>query len=265
MNEASERIKIKSMNLEKLFSEISNKMKSDLEQARASLNHAGLKGQVVEDKVGDFLRQYLPKSLDISSGMMVDSMGALSKQLDIIISDSHKTPIFYQSGDIRVIPAECVYAVIEVKTYLNKTELNNAFDNMKSVKDQSKKAYFKPQGAIRSTHSLYSKNWDYWPTNYFIFAHDSDNLETIILNLYSLQQNEEVHKRIDSICVLNKGVILNEDEQIMYSALPSTNSALKYIETEKSLLLFYILVSVILNQAKMDPFNPLVYIDKMKF
>ena len=258
-------IKIKMMDLEKLFSEISIKMRSDLEQARASLDHAGLKGQSVEDKVREFLRQYLPKSLDISTGKVVDSSGTLSKQLDIIISDSHKTPIFYQSGEIRVIPAECVYAVIEVKTYLNRDELVKSFDNMKSVKEQLKTAYFKPTGVIQNSHFMYSVHWDYWPTNYFIFAYDSDGLESILLNLYKLQSNEDVHKRIDSVCVLNKGMIINEDEKGMYSALPSADSVAKYIETDKSLLLFYILISIILNQANMYAFNPLTYINDMKF
>lgn len=265
MNEVIERIKIKSMDLEKLFSEISIKMRSDLEQARVSLDHAGLKGQAVEDKVREFLRQYLPKSLDISTGKLVDSEGTLSKQLDIIISDAQKTPTFYQSGEVRVIPAECVYAVVEVKAYLNKQELNKAFENMKSVKNLTKVAYFRPNGVVRSSSFLYGKDWDCWPTNYFIFAYDSDKLETITLNLHAIQQHEDVHKRIDSICVLNKGVVINEDDNGMYSALPSTTTPAKFFETEKSLLLFYIFISIILNQAKMNPFNPHTYIGKMRF
>ena len=34
-----------------------------------------------------------------------------SNQIDIIISDSAKTPIFYESTSLRILPVECVYVV----------------------------------------------------------------------------------------------------------------------------------------------------------
>ena len=38
---------------------------------------------------------------------IVDTKGNLSKQMDIIIYDSAKTPVFFQSGSTRIIPVEC--------------------------------------------------------------------------------------------------------------------------------------------------------------
>lgn len=62
-----------------------------------------------------FLKKYLPKKLDVSSGILVNANGAQTKHLDIIISDADKTPILFEKANVRVIPVECVYAIIEVK------------------------------------------------------------------------------------------------------------------------------------------------------
>lgn len=253
------------MDLKEIFDEVSNQMKSDFVKAQRSLTHSGLKGEANEETFRTFLRQYLPRTLDITAGMLVDSDGSQSRQLDIIICDSVKTPIFYQSGDTRVIPIECAYAVIEVKAFLDKSELKKSYKNMLSVKSLAKKAYFEQKGIILSTHTLYGKEWDYWPIQHFVFAYDSKGLDSVLDNLNTLQNTDEIHKRIDSICVLEKGVILNQSTDGMFSALPVPGSMAVTSFTTKPLLLFYALMSIILNQATMKPFNLMSYIKGMNF
>jgi len=253
------------MDLKEVFDEVSNQMKSDFVKAQKSLSHSGLKGNANEETVKNFLIQYLPKTVDITTGILVDSTGNKSRQLDIIICDSAKTPIFYQSGETRVIPIECAYAVIEVKAYLDKAELEKAYKNMQSVKALEKKAYFEQRGAIVSTKTLYGKEWSYWPIQHFVFAFDSPSLETVLNNLNRFQNHNEIHKRIDSICILEKGVIMNQTQTGMFSALPESGSKLVASFTSKPLLLFYALISVILNQASMSYFNLTSYIKEMKF
>jgi len=253
------------MNLKEIFDEVSDQMKSDFIKAQKSLSHAGLKGDANEETVRKFLRQYFPKTLDITTGMLVDSDGNQSKQLDIIICDSSKTPIFFQSGETRVIPIECAYAVIEVKAFLDKTELEKAFENMLSVKSLTKKAYFNQKGVIIHTHSLFGKEWDHWPMQHFVFAYNSTGIESVLTNLNSYQNSNDIHKRIDTICVLEKGVIMNQGPDGMFSALPVPGSKAVASGTSKPLLLFYTLISVILNQASMKPFNLMPYIKNMSF
>lgn len=147
------------MNLKEIFDEVSKQMSSDLEKARKSFNHPGMKGNSAENTFKDFLNKYLPKNLDISTGILVDAFEKSSKQLDVIISDAIKTPIFYESNDQRVIPVECAYSVIEVKTKLNKKEFNNTFENMMSVRRLKKTAYLS-NAPIRYHFNLYGKKWD---------------------------------------------------------------------------------------------------------
>jgi len=253
------------MDLAEIFKEVSTQMLSDFMKAKKSLTHSGLKGEAHEETLRIFLRQYIPKSLDISQGIAVDSKRNQSRELDVIISDTSKTPIFFQSGNTRVIPAECVYGAIEVKTFLDKSETIKSHNNMLSLKSLIKEAYFKKKGVIQYQKTLYGKQWEHWPAHHFVFAYDSNSLQSIVDNLNVLQNNSPLEKRIDCICVLNKGVILNRTPDGNVSALPTAESSLAYIETAKPLLLFYTMVSVILNQAEMDYFNVLPYLRNMKF
>jgi len=253
------------MNLENIFEEVSRQMLSDFEKAKSALSHAGLKGGSNEEIVKIFLRQYLPKTLDISSGLVVDSKGGISKQLDIIIHDSAKTPIFYQSAETRVIPIECVYAVIEVKACLDKTELGKSFQNMRSVKNLQKLAFFESVSPIIESKNLYGKSWRNWPIAYFVFAFDSPNLESVLPNIEELNTNTLVHQRIDSVCIMSKGVILNQNPKGMLTALPDQSTRLVASHTKKPLLFFYTLISIILNQADMNSFNIHAYLGDIKF
>lgn len=83
----------------------------------------------------------MPKSLEISTGFIIDSDGNESNQMDIINSDATKTSIFFQDASRWVLPVECVHAVIEVKAMLNSEELQKVFNNMRSISRLQKRAY----------------------------------------------------------------------------------------------------------------------------
>jgi len=251
----------------RIFENVANQMRSDFEKARHAVQHPGLKGTAFEETFRTFLRNYLPQSLNVSTGVIVDSHGGFSRQLDVIVSDTAKTPIFFSSGDVRVMPVEPVYAVIEVKSYLNTDELKRIFENMLSVRGLKKTAYHKPTGAIIYTSNLYGKEWDIWPINYYVFAYDSIKLDT--LTGYIEKTNQEmqlpIHSRIDTVCVLDKGVICNCYTDNKLYATPGHGSTLIAYETTRSLLFFYTLTIHLLNQVTMPNLQFLPYLGKIEF
>ncbi len=253
------------MDLQSVFSSVSKRMIADLEEARVSISHPGMKGDSSEEIVIEFLRKYLPKNLDICTGILVDSKGSQSKQLDIIITDAAKTPIFYEKGKNRVIPVECAYSVIEVKSVLTKEEIGRCYENMLSVKELEKSAYFVPNGPITHTQTLYGREWAYWPTNYFVFGFESRSIESVRRNIEHLQLKQSVHMRIDSACILDRGVLFNIEQSGALSALPTSSSTLAGREMKSGLLFFYVLLSAIINQASMNPFNMTPYISNIDF
>lgn len=256
------------VNIEEIFSNVSEKMLLDFNQTKIALEHSGQKGSANEETVRDFMRQYLPKSLDISTGILIDRTGKKSKQLDIIVSDAAKTPILYENAGIRVIPAECAYCVIEVKALLNANELEACYQNMKSVKMLIRDSYYWPNGPIEYYNNLYGQEWREWPIHYFVFSYQSINLETLTNTLNARQAADAIHQRIDLACALSQGVIINHKEidgGFSVSTLPEPGSTMKFVQTDKSLLLFYVLMANVLNQAKMDPFNIKPYLGNINF
>jgi hypothetical protein len=209
-----------SVNLEKTIRSISKKMLIDFETIRDE-THPGIKGKTREGIVRDFLRKYLPKRFGIAYGKVVSSNGNSSKEQDIIIYDEENCPIFFQEEDIKIIPCEEVYAVIQVKSYLNSEELKDCVENIRSVKVLPKTAYYE-QGLFSHHVNLYGKEYDYFPTMGVVFAYDSIDLETVAKKL--IEKNNELKldfdQRIDYVCVLTKGLIFHSDPRLV--RYPST-------------------------------------------
>ena len=240
--------KARSPNLEDVFKHVSKQMRSDFEKIRSLIENRAEKGTELEIILKDFLKEYLPRNLAVTKGFLVDSDEKISKQLDVIIYDAFKTPILYESENIRVIPIECAYSVIEVKSKLGENELNDIFKNMDSVRSLKRKAYY-PHGTIKDTYKLYGKKWNYWQTNYCIFAFDSIDLQTLKNYIEKKQKDEkrEPENQLDMVCVLNKGVICYEKNDTT-AVTPDTETKLSYLQTENSLLYFYSLFSRLFNQ-----------------
>lgn len=96
--------------------------------------HLGERGASREEVVRDFLRSYLPKRFEVSTGFVFDSSGQVSEQIDIIIADSTVAPRFETTGGIRFYPCEAVVAAGEVKSSVSsRRELWDAFSQLRSV------------------------------------------------------------------------------------------------------------------------------------
>jgi hypothetical protein len=254
------------MNLTGIFADISEQMRRDFSKAQKAFSHSGLKGNANEETLKAFLRQYLPRTIDISGGQLIDSDGGRSRQLDVMLSDAMNTPIFYESGEARIVPVECAYAVFEVKAFLDTKELEKAYENMKSAKLLQKKACFPRRGHVINSNLLYGREWEHWPIQHFLFAFDSIDIYTVKKKLDQLQSGDPIHQRIDSVCVLDKGVILNlQPASGGFTALPDPGSVTFAYPTTNALLLFYTIFSVILNQVQMPRFNVQPYIKDITF
>lgn len=81
-----------------------------------------------------FLQEHLPRGVSVEEGFIIDAKGGLSKQCDIIIYDSHHYAPFYRTGQVVVLPAEAVIAVIEVKTSIVKSRFHDVIKYFASFK-----------------------------------------------------------------------------------------------------------------------------------
>lgn len=105
-----------------------------LKLASESVSHSGELGNVTENHFIEFLKRYLPKRYSVDSGIVIDSNGKTSDQIDIIIFDNQYTPVLLAQHNHRYVPAEAVYAVLEVKPSIDKQYLEYAGEKAESVR-----------------------------------------------------------------------------------------------------------------------------------
>lgn len=102
--------------------------------AAAELPHAGLRGRVREIFARDLLTPFLSPNIGTCTGVVVDSEGGNSRQIDVIVYDKTLIPSLMFTGEEGIVPIESVLATVEVKSHLTKDELVSAVRNAHSVK-----------------------------------------------------------------------------------------------------------------------------------
>jgi len=105
-----------------------------LELSSQSVTHPGTLGDVNESYFIDVLRKYLPRRYAVDNGIVIDSTGATSDQIDVIIYDNQYTPTLLDQENHQFVPVEAVYAVFEVKPTINKPYLEYAGSKAESVR-----------------------------------------------------------------------------------------------------------------------------------
>jgi len=111
--------------------------------------HHGEDGRFVEDLLTEYLSKNLPKGLEILTGFILrpavktgktgkerkNDTDKHSTQLDLIVFDSERYPVFHRFGNSCIVPPEGVIAIISVKKHLNRPDIVN---ECKALWDASK-------------------------------------------------------------------------------------------------------------------------------
>lgn len=233
--------------LKEEFESISQMMSISFRKTTSMIDHPGEKGTSRENALIKYLRPHIPDKYEMSEGIIVDSQDHQSKQVDVIIHDKNTTPFLQDTSLSKIIPIECVYSVIEVKSLLTKDTLEQSIKNIQSVR------------------SLYKNTicGDPSPTLGFVFAYDSDSsLETIYGNYLLLTEEVPYDQRITCICILNKGLILPVNKHHLSTISLFTGEDTIFAMHQNSgnaLLLFYLLLFQALSSAVMFPPNMMAY------
>lgn len=106
----------------------------DLSKQFGDFDHAVLKGRLRELLVTELIEPLLPSGVCATTGILIDSKGNQSNQLDVIIYSSDILPPIIQSKEQSIIPVDAALQVIEVKSHLNATEIRDSIKKAESVK-----------------------------------------------------------------------------------------------------------------------------------
>jgi hypothetical protein len=123
-----------SNHLTDLFNALQQRLSSGLSASRSTLAHPVAKGTASESNWLAILNDHLPNRYHASGAFVIDSNGTYSDQIDVVIYDRHYTPILYNQDNQRVIPAESVYAIFEVRQALDKANIEYAGNKAASVR-----------------------------------------------------------------------------------------------------------------------------------
>lgn len=135
MNKAKAKARIDGKEfLKSAFAAEQKVLEVQLQLSSKSITHDGVLGEVNEQHFIQFLRKYLPLRYGVDRGIVIDSNGSTSDQIDIVIYDRQYTPTLLDQHSHRFIPAEAVYCIIEVKPTINKEYLDYAADKAHSVR-----------------------------------------------------------------------------------------------------------------------------------
>lgn len=97
------------------------------------LTHSGEVGSARELFIREFLARFLPRSIVVGHGEIVDGDGQRSRQQDVVLYRGN-FPIIHTLGEASLFLAEGVLATVEVKSKLDTREVERAAKNIASVR-----------------------------------------------------------------------------------------------------------------------------------
>jgi len=165
--------------LKQKIAKVEKQMRDALAEVRLTFKHSGNKGTSTEDFFIKFVRQYLPRRLEIGNGEIIDTEGNRSGQADVVIlSEDH--PFTFNPNKPGLFFIEGVLSVGEIKTTLTTKELRNTLKN--SVSYKNLKMTHGQGSMVHANQSDLKRFYEHPP--FFLFAFESQiSLNTIRKNI----------------------------------------------------------------------------------
>ncbi len=161
------------------------------------LEHKYLIGKHKEILLDQLIRPMLASKYNTGSGKIIDFLGNISSEVDIVVYSKELLPPILFSEDFGVYPSESVLSCIEVKSNSDGTELKNAFDKYKKIKDEIKYSAgdFDEKDRPRN-HNLFDFTRE-------LFAFDS--VENVFDKYKKIDSDWESNPTVNNLCVVGKG------------------------------------------------------------
>jgi hypothetical protein len=174
--------------VETYWSGVVARLQAEVDVFSALVNHWGERGQENEQVLGRILRALVPGRYGIGSGLVIDSEGGCSRQIDLIVYDQADEPTVLAQTTQLLFPVENVRAAIEVKT---------------TVEGEDVKAAGRNAAALRAlAPAVEQGNGGRHPLYVLLGYHAGQRPETIARHLQELAVDE----RPDIVCIVNAGI-----------------------------------------------------------
>lgn len=220
------------ISLSELYSEMQKEMLQSLQTGASAFTHPGTKGDTTETNWIDWLRTYLPARYKVDKAIVIDSTGKQSDAIDLVIYDAQYSYMVFQHNGEKLIPAESVYAVFEVKQELNKEYIEYA-----GRKAQSVRTLFRTSASIPHAGGQYAPK----PLHDIIaglLTTRSPWTPPIIDNTAKYMFSLDADKQLDFVCsVANNTFILERNAS---ADNPTVPPSIRYCEKDDSLVFLFL-------------------------
>lgn len=193
-----------------------------LQNARSTMGHPVGMGDASEAVWLGLLQGYLPERYQVARAHVVDSVGASSEQIDIVVFDRQYSPFVFRCEGQLIIPAESIYAVFEAKQSITAGTIAYAHRKVASVRRLHRTSLpiphaggsypAKPPGKILAGLLTLESDW-------------SPSLGNPLLE--RLASGDDL-SRLDLGCVAAHGVY-SSDEAGIYTAQPHSKAATAFL------------------------------------
>ncbi len=192
----------KEIKIHELISQAGKHLRNEFENLKQTNPHYGERGTESEIILTKFLNDHLPKRFSADTGLIIDYENQISSQIDVIVYDALNSPIYRKGPKVSIIPIDNVAVAIEVKSKLNKPQLEDAAQKIASVKKLKKSPLTPVDQPVTFSNFINTS------TLGVVFAYETDRtLETLAKNLLDINNTIPSNLWLDLIVVLDKGLV----------------------------------------------------------
>lgn len=225
------------INLTTLYAEMQKEMLQKLNMGAKAVVHPGTKGDNTEANWISWFQEYLPNRYKVDKGIVIDSTGKQSEQIDLIIYDAQYSYMVFYQNETLLVPAESVYAVFEVKQNLNKERIEYAGTKAKSVRE-----------LLRTSASIKHAGGEYPPKELHeilagVLTTRCDWKMPISSNVVKYVRAREREERIDFVCSISNNTFVIENNTFINQYDENSKPEIFYCEENQSLV--YLLLNLL--------------------
>lgn len=220
------------IDLMNLYSEMQQEMLKTLDAGSVAFLHPGTKGDNTEANWVRWFRTYLPARYAVDKAIVIDANGRESHQMDLVIYDAQYSYLVFEQQGSKLIPAESVYAVFEVKQNLNKTHMEYAQEKAGSVR-----------ALTRSSATIRHAGGEYRPKPLHqilagLLTTRSDWSGQVAEHVGKHIAAEDAQKHLDFVCAISGGAFVVDHNPFRNQFDPAAPPAMRYCENNASLVFF---------------------------
>lgn len=218
------------INLSAVYSGMQAEMQQILRTGATAFTHPGTKGDNTEINWITWFRKYLPTRYAIDKAIIIDSTGKCSDQIDLVIYDKQYSYLVFHQQDSKLIPAESVYAVFEVKQNLNKEHMEYGQEKAKSVRS-----------LVRSSAPIQHAGGQYDPKPLHeilagVLTTKSDWTNPIAPNVVKYINAGDRNKRLDFVCSISDNTFVVDNNIFTNQYDAAKTSTVRFCEKDDSLV-----------------------------